>query len=84
MREIRQFRRDPWPPLSLLKMFTKDRVQRTRRRAREIRHSRITRFLLEGMFAIVPMFIAQAYSSGEDRVKRESIGALDGRKLCAR
>ena len=83
MREIRQFRRDPWPPLSLLKMFTKDRVQSTRRRAREIRHSRITCFLREGMFAIVSLFITQAYSSGEHSVKRESIGTLEAAS-CAR
>ncbi len=41
-----------------------------------IRHSRITRFLREGMFADVPVFMTQAYISAERCVKHESTGGL--------
>ena len=62
-------------------VLRKIQVQRIRRLAREIRHSRITRFSREGMFAVVPLFIAQAYRSGKHRVKRESIAIFDDREL---
>ena len=39
-------------------VLRKIQVQRIRRLAREIRHSRIMRFLREGVFADVPVFMA--------------------------